>query len=255
METAAGLPQHAADAMAVAKLPLAGGDGSSRAEKRKALQLPSVESRISKLPACAYKVFPASFRRLRQPGDGSCFFASWANAVFGNNYDATPDRNRVAHNVRDMVADMMTEQVYERTAKRILRAASKHHAAGKAPPPPDIPSFAEFKRKMRTYNVWADLVMITVVALRLHHNIYFFDDKLCGFFYGTDRNNAAQRNRRMPWVFILWTGNHSHFDLIVRENSDGTLSHNFTLEKDGPLLSKIRNFYELTAGTHASPNN
>lgn len=241
----------ATEASASVELCLEGGK-TAQAAKRKAKGLPNIESRLTQLPECAYQHFPKSFRRLKQPGDGSCFFASWANAVFGDEYDATPDKNRVAHDMRDNVARVINEQVYERTARRIRKAANKHHAAGRAPPPPDIPSYAQFKRKMHTYSTWADLVMVSVVALRMHYNLYFFDDKMCTFYYGTDRNNAARKDRQMPWVFILWTDNHSHFDLIVNERTDGTIQHKFTLQDDAALLNKIRRDYEHSAGRHAS---
>jgi hypothetical protein len=255
------LPQAYADgtdaAGVVPENALAGGKkgkvanpAAGRAEKRKQLGLPSVERRIGPLPPCAYRHFPASFQRLRQPGDGSCFFASWANSVFGDRYDGTADKNRVAHEFRDEVGHVMTEQLYERTAQRIRRAAEKHHAAGNAPPPPDMPTYAQFQKKMHSHGTWADLVMISAVALRMHQNLYFFDDKLCRFYYGTDRNTAASKSPCMPWTFILWTDNHSHFDLIVHERPDGTLQHSFTLEKDAAVLRRLRRAYESSAGGH-----
>jgi hypothetical protein len=211
----------------------------------------SVKTRLTKLPACAYQHFSADFRRLKQPGDGSCFFASWANAMFGDRYDATPDKNGIAHKMRDEVANVLTEQMYESTARRVQAAGRKMHREGKTPPPPPSPTYAEFQKKLRKYSTWADLIMIATVALRMHVNLYFFDEKNCTFYYGTDRNNAASRNKSMRWVFILWTDNHSHFDLIVRQKQPGgKIQHSFTLKNDGPTLTRLRASYESSAGKH-----
>ena len=215
--------------------------------KRAKKNLPDVSKRVKAIKSCACDLFSPEegFMILKQPGDGSCFFASLANGLMGEKYNATKNKNSVAHEYRDEIADMANEAVYTKQKKRILKKAQEHHERGKAPPPPNIPSYDQFIKNLRTKSKWADLVMIAYFALKFHVNLYFWDEKACKFYYGTDRNNASKKSSRMKTIFINWTNNRSHFELIVKENPNtGRIQHYFTRGKDGAFLKRVEQYYE-----------
>jgi hypothetical protein len=214
-------------------------------------QLPNIAGRVKAVVPCARSVFPGPFFVLKQPGDGSCFFASLANGIMGEKYNAVGSlrkMNSVAHEYRREFCRGISEQTYESLRRRIARQAAAHHRSGKAPPPPDMPTYPEFQRKCLSHSTWADLPVIAAIALKYHVNLYFWDEKGCKFYYGTDRNTASRQSPTMRTVIINWTGNHSHFELIVKEDpSTGRIRHHFTRATDGPFLRRLEQHYERGA--------
>ena len=215
-------------------------------EIRKDKKLPNVQSRIKKIPSSAKHVFDDSFVILKQPGDGSCFFASIANALLGERYNATPGKNALAHKYRHQFCDVLNEQMYENIKKRILKQAEVHLKTGKSSAPlKDMPDYHTFRKKLSSHSTWADLAMIVTIALKCHMNLYFWDEKNRRFYYGTDRNHASKQSSNMKTIIINWTNNHSHFELIVKRNdADGTIQHHFKRPKDSAVLNKIQQEYE-----------
>jgi len=81
--------------------------------------------------------------------------------------------------------------------------------------------------------------MISFIAYTFGWNLLFFSDQECQFYFGCDRLDAKEK---LPTIFILWS-NHSHFELIVRLNDDGSVDRQFFWPKDRDVLNRVEQAY------------
>ena len=196
----------------------------------------------SKNQAAFNRVFPVAFCVRPSIGDGSCFFHSLCAAIT-EGYDAmTKEQQTVAgRHLRDQFLKMMNEQLYCNTLARIRRTM-KEKGLEELIDAPD--SWSKFKNKMGNYRTWADLVIISVVGLRLQMNIIFWDSVGKQLYYGVDNFDSIEKG--WPTILIEWE-DRSHFNLIVKQEVQGSLlvtQRQFFWEKDRAFLRDLQRMYK-----------
>lgn len=198
-----------------------------------------------KLPSCPMfaRVFGKNFFVMHTFGEGSCFFHAFAAAIC-KGYDDIADvkaRTEVGLTLRDSVQRYANEQLYHDAVTYVQRKYRQHREENpnRAPPEPQIPSYREFKQRLKDKAVWADLVMISFVAFTFGFNLLFFSNRDCQFYYGCDRLEIKNSS---PTVFILWR-DRTHFELIVRVSKNGTVERQFHWPEHARLLERVQAAY------------
>lgn len=194
--------------------------------------------------AAFYSVFPSNVCIRVSIGDGSCFFHSICSAITKGYDEMTKHEQTIAGRyLRDKFAKLINEQIYSNSIAKIKKELTKKNRLSHFEPS----SYTEFKKKIFNFKVWADLVMISIFALRLHYNILFWDSTSKEFYYGTDNFELA-RQRGDPTIIIEWQSR-SHFNLIVQQKP---LSKNrikikrqfhFDNKEDNAFLNRIEKEY------------
>lgn len=210
------------------------------------VRLPASLRNARKLPSCQLfaQVFDDNFFVMPTFGEGSCFFHALAAAIC-KGYDHITDakeRTAVGLQLRESVQRFANEQMYHDAVTYLQQKHQQHRNEhpSRAPPVPEIPSYREFKQRLKQKAVWADLVMISFVAFTFGFNLLFFSNLDCKFYYGCDRLETMKN--KFPTVFILWR-DRTHFELIVRVSEDGTVERQFYWPKDARLLERVQAEY------------
>lgn len=184
-----------------------------------------------------YRVFPSSFCVRPSIGDGSCFFHSLTAAITKDYDDLdTAQQTAAGRHLRDRFLDKMNEQLYCNTLTRIKRTMTKK---GLEELVADADSWHKFSSKMGNYKTWADLIIISVVGLRLNLNILFWDSVGKKLYYGVDNWNNIRKG--WPTVLIEWE-DRSHFNLIIKRevHNDTVLTQRqFFWKTDRAFLSDL----------------
>ena len=209
------------------------------------VKLPQSLRDARSLPECPEfaRVFGKDFYVMHTFGEGSCFFHALAAAIC-QGYDAitkSKERAAVGLALRDSIYRYTNEQMYY-DAVAFVQQKYRHHKAERpahAPPVPEVPSYWEFKKRLKDKAVWADLVMISFVAFTFGYNLLFWSDRDCQFYYGCDQLELKNTH---PTVFILWC-DRVHFELVVRVLPDGTVERQFHWPKHAELLERVEREY------------
>ena len=188
-----------------------------------------------------YRVFPATFCVRPSIGDGSCFFHSLCAAITKGYDEMSKEQQTVAGRyLRDQFLNKMNEQLYCNTLARITRTMKQK---GLEELVQDADSWSKFKNKMGNYRTWADLVIISVVGLRLQMNIVFWDSVGKQLYYGVDNFDSIKRG--WPTILIEWE-DRSHFNLIVEQEEKGdtlVTQRQFFWNRDSAFLQDLQRMY------------
>lgn len=190
-----------------------------------------------------YKVFPKNFRVRESIGDGSCFFHSLASAITKDYDQLSRNHQRVAGlHLRQKFKDLMNEQLYHNTIASIKKKLKKR---GMDALLTNIDSWDQFDKKMDNTRTWADLIIISVVGIRLNMNILFWDSVGKCLYYGVDNIDHIQKG--WPTILVEWE-KRSHFNLIVKQNTtkDSVVTQRqFFWAEDSAFLKKLIKQYHL----------
>ena len=143
--------------------------------------------------------------------DGNCFFSCIANAL--NNKDMLKSKHYDHSDIRSMVADLITHDVYDDLISyyRIMKDADDFEEEWD---PYDIESIDDFKRQIREsgHNYWGDYLLLGIIIKLLEINIIIMNSSEEENDYSL-YNTLIDYNQDYDTIFLLYE-NSSHFKLI-----------------------------------------
>ena len=165
-------------------------------------------------------------------GDGTCFYYSLCAILNKDNYLSKPLRQQLAIG-RRLRCSFTKSLTWEEWTEFLEYKGITNS---------EVQNLTELKKKMCSYQVWADEPVIRFIMYKLRVNLIFLDERLNRLYCGVTEPESDLT------AVILWV-NKSHFEPLGRLNAlDGdkdkvAVQFQFFPGEDSEFIDTLMNFY------------